>query len=128
MGVCGAIIVYFFLQAGLITGSIFPEFRDLGIEIFNWPSGAEGHREGIHNGITSSIVLPDRALALLVVWRFFRKAGPNRLGFDEKNAYGRDQKVRKNRRLRERSQGFERHEIIPALANPAEIARTLECF
>lgn len=88
VGMCGALIVYFFLQSGLVTGSIFPEFRDLGIEIFSWPNPPQGQGTDLRNGITTHILLADKALALLVIWSFLagfsERLVPNILASTEK--------------------------------------------
>ncbi|MGH6836118.1 MAG: hypothetical protein ACREC9_11325 [Methylocella sp.] len=67
-GMCGAVIVCFFLRSGFIEGSVFPDFTNL--------------------GITGSVVLPNKALALLVVWSFLagfsERLVPNILASTEK--------------------------------------------
>jgi len=70
VGMCGAVIVYFFLQSGIISGSVIPDFHDVGIHSFTWPGTVQGHSDSSDNPIMWCIVLPDRALALLVVWCF----------------------------------------------------------
>jgi hypothetical protein len=50
IGTCGALIAYFFLQSGLVTGNMVPEFRE------------------ITNGV---VCVSDRkSLALLIIWSF----------------------------------------------------------
>lgn len=63
VGMCGALIVYFFLQAGLLAGSLFPDFEDLGLTANEWP---RDKGKGFH----WLLILPNRQLALLVVWSF----------------------------------------------------------
>lgn len=96
VGMCGALIVYFFLQSGLITGSVFPDFGDLGIHSVNWTGTAQDHGDISHNGITWYIVLPDKALALLVVWSFLagfsERLVPNILASTEKRLTDATQK------------------------------------
>ena len=60
IGILGALVVYFFLQSGLVEGNVFPKFRELGLEAIspggdNWPT---------------RFMLPSRGLALLIVWSF----------------------------------------------------------
>jgi hypothetical protein len=70
VGMCGAVIVYFFLQSGIISGSVIPNFHKVGIDSFIWPGTMQGHSVSLEKPIMLCIVLPDRALALLVVWSF----------------------------------------------------------
>ena len=61
IGVLGALVVYFFLQSGLVEGSVFPKFKDLTLNTFNqadeprWPT---------------RLILPSLNLALLIMWSF----------------------------------------------------------
>jgi hypothetical protein len=50
IGVCGALIVYFFLQSGLVAGDLFPKFGET------------------TNGVAS--VSDGKSLALLIIWSF----------------------------------------------------------
>jgi hypothetical protein len=50
IGMCGALIVYFFLQSGLVTGNVFPEFRE------------------VTDGVVS--VSDRKSRALLIIWSF----------------------------------------------------------
>ncbi len=62
VGMGGALIVYFFLQSGMVSGSLFPNFDDFGVHE-RWISMNDG-QHGIH------LFQPSSALALLVVWSF----------------------------------------------------------
>jgi hypothetical protein len=63
VGVLGSLVVYFFLQSGLVEGSVFPKFNDLSVNIMQlggpravkWPA---------------TIMLPSVSLALLIMWSF----------------------------------------------------------
>jgi hypothetical protein len=63
IGIVGAFIVYFFLQSGLITGSVFPTFNDLTMKVTPLATdvGARWPKE---------LVFPSANLALLIVWSF----------------------------------------------------------
>jgi hypothetical protein len=68
---CAAPLLYiFFLQSGIISGSVIPNFHEVGIDSFIWPGTMQGHSVSLEKPIMLCIVLPDRALALLVVWSF----------------------------------------------------------
>src|SRR5262249_3082766 len=60
VGVCGALIVYFFLQSGIVNGALFPEFPKIAIEWVQPPDGA----------LPMIFVSPSKALALLTFWCF----------------------------------------------------------
>ena len=62
VGMGGALIVYFFLQSGMVSGSLFPNFDDFGVHE-RWISMNDG-QHGIY------LFQPSSALALLVVWSF----------------------------------------------------------
>lgn len=89
VGMCGALIVYFFLQSGLIDGSVFPKFTNLGITQDKWPP------EKV-SGIPWLIILPDKDLSLLVVWSFLagfsERLVPNILASTEKTLSDATQK------------------------------------
>jgi hypothetical protein len=60
IGVLGALVVYFFLQSGLVDGKLFPKFGELTMfmqdqPVAKWPT---------------KLVLPTGDLALLVMWAF----------------------------------------------------------
>jgi hypothetical protein len=63
IGVVGALVVYFFLQSGLVQGSVFPKFNELSVDLLQlggpravkWPT---------------TIMLPSVSLALLIMWSF----------------------------------------------------------
>jgi len=82
VGMCGALIVYFFLQSGLVQGSVFPDFDALGIDKWSWP------KDGTSPGVHWFIVVPNQSLSLLVVWSFIagfsERLVPNILASTEK--------------------------------------------
>lgn len=66
VGMIGAVIVFFFLKSGVIGGSLFPTFSDIGIEKF--PSS---EKKTTGNLVTAlNLYYPTKDLALLVVWSF----------------------------------------------------------
>jgi hypothetical protein len=62
VGMGGALIVYFFLQSGMVNGGLFPKFEDFGV--------SEGWSAGPHSEFSVHLFQPTSALALLVVWSF----------------------------------------------------------
>jgi hypothetical protein len=68
VGVCGALIVYFFLRSGIAEGALFPAFDQIKIELVN-----------VHgdDAVHMAYVMPSKSLALLTFWCFLA-------GFSEK--------------------------------------------
>ena len=69
VGMCGALIVFFFLQSGIVQGNLFPNFQQLGLAERLVPT------MDMPNGTTKVVanllsILPSPALALLFVWCF----------------------------------------------------------
>jgi len=69
VGMTGAVIVSFFLQAGVLSGGLFPAFPSIGLQVTDFPSSQQV-------GATTQdfarfhLILPDKDLALLIVWSF----------------------------------------------------------
>jgi hypothetical protein len=61
VGMCGALILYYFFHSGLIDGSIFPHVDKLAVRVF--PATEAGALE-------MAFTAPSRDLALLTVWCF----------------------------------------------------------
>jgi hypothetical protein len=63
IGILGALVVYFFLQSGLVQGSVFPKFEELGMKLISL---------GGSSGVMwpAKLLLPSHALALLITWSF----------------------------------------------------------
>lgn len=61
VGVCGALIMYFFLRSGIAAGALFPEFDQVKIEFVNVPGGS---------AVPMTFVMPSKSLALLTFWCF----------------------------------------------------------
>jgi hypothetical protein len=63
IGVLGALVVYFFLQSGLVEGSVFPKFTDLSLHM---------QTADVKGGVKwpGQLLLPSSALALLIMWSF----------------------------------------------------------
>ncbi len=61
VGVCGALIVYFFLRSGIAKGALFPIFDKISIEFVVVPGGS---------AVPMTFVMPSESLALLTFWCF----------------------------------------------------------
>jgi hypothetical protein len=61
VGMCGALIVYFFLRSGIAEGALFPKFSDLRIEFVSVSDPA---------AVQMTFVMPSPALAMLTFWCF----------------------------------------------------------
>jgi DUF2934 family protein len=65
VGMSGAVVVYCLLQSGVVLGGgLFPKLRELGLEQIRFPITHSA------NIVPLRLILPNRALALLVVWCF----------------------------------------------------------
>jgi hypothetical protein len=62
VGMCGALIVYFFLRSGIAEGALFPKFDQVRIEFVNVPDGG--------SAVPMTFVMPSQSLALLTFWCF----------------------------------------------------------
>jgi hypothetical protein len=60
IGIVGAVVVYFFLQSGLVEGSVFPKFDQLAMKSISFASSAERW--------PTTLLLPSSSLALLIMW------------------------------------------------------------
>jgi hypothetical protein len=70
VGMGGALIVYFFLQSGMVNGSLFPNFDDFGVHV-GWTGMKEVLKDGqLAPAFSVHLFQPSPALALLVVWSF----------------------------------------------------------
>ena len=70
VGMCGALVVFFFLRSGIVEGSLFPNFAKLGLNDTKVPL-----REALAgNQLTAvqelRLILPSKELALLAIWCF----------------------------------------------------------
>jgi hypothetical protein len=61
VGMCGALVVYFFLRSEFVSGPLFPVFEDVSIRFVS-VSGADS--------VPMTFVMPSKALALLTFWCF----------------------------------------------------------
>jgi hypothetical protein len=61
VGVCGALIIYFFLRSDFVSGPLFPVFEEVAIRYV---------RIDPANAIGMVFVMPSKALALLTFWCF----------------------------------------------------------
>jgi hypothetical protein len=62
VGVCGALIVYFFLRSGMAAGALFPNFAEVRIDFVQVPDG--------QGSVPMTFVMPSTSLALLTFWCF----------------------------------------------------------
>jgi hypothetical protein len=67
VGMTGSVIVYFFLQSGVISGGLFPKFDEIGILRASFPR-ADGTEPDTQ--FVLQLLYPSSSLALLVVWSF----------------------------------------------------------
>ena len=58
VGMCGAVVIYFFFKSGLIDGALFPKFEKIAMEWIKVPDES------------MTFVVPSKDLALLTVWCF----------------------------------------------------------
>lgn len=61
VGMCGALVVYFFLRSGIAAGALFPDFDDVKIVLVKVADA---------DSIRMTFVMPSEALALLTFWSF----------------------------------------------------------
>ena len=73
VGVCGALIIYFFLRSGIAEGALFPTFNEIKIELVQIPN-IDINGKG---AVPMTFVMPSKSLALLTFWCFLA-------GFSEK--------------------------------------------
>lgn len=73
VGMTGAVVVYYFLLAGVIEGALFPKFSEIGLEQLYFPPSAEAAEAtpgDPRRPVPLRLILPNTHLALLVVWSF----------------------------------------------------------
>ena len=66
VGMCGAVVLYFFLQSGILGGELFPKYGEIALKLYELPGSDETKKSLIPIGL----VFPTPALALHVVWSF----------------------------------------------------------
>lgn len=64
VGMGGALIVYFFIQSGLVGGGLFPNFEQMGVSQIWYPKDPDPNIHRFH------LIQPSVGLALLIVWSF----------------------------------------------------------
>jgi hypothetical protein len=79
VGMCGAVVVFFFLKSGLVGGGLFPDFNLLGFDYSGY-SGYTPHTApnqtveqmmaGLKDPDTIRTIEPSQSLALLAMWSF----------------------------------------------------------
>ena len=65
IGVLGALVVFFFLQSGLVQGKVFPNFSELSMTSVHFSSAV-----GEQLRWPTRLLLPSADLALLIMWSF----------------------------------------------------------
>jgi hypothetical protein len=70
VGMTGAVIVYYFLQSGVLTGSFFPKFEEIGIAQLHFRDASDTLGDMPNTAVPLRLILPNTQLALLVVWSF----------------------------------------------------------
>jgi hypothetical protein len=73
VGMTGAVIVYYFLQSGVIGGSLFPKFHEIAmiqLSFSETPNMSLSGNPTTSNVVPLRLILPNTQLALLVVWSF----------------------------------------------------------
>jgi hypothetical protein len=77
VGMTGAVILFFFLQSGIVTGTLLPKFAEISVQYGMYPSPPPNSDE--HSQPSPSkpdankvihLIFPNINLALLVVWSF----------------------------------------------------------
>jgi hypothetical protein len=73
VGMTGAVIVYYFLQSGVIGGGLFPKFHEIAMIQMSFSEISSASPLGNANALNVvplRLILPNTQLALLVVWSF----------------------------------------------------------
>jgi hypothetical protein len=73
VGTIGAVIVFFFLKAGIVSGTLFPDFSQIGVEGFKFPAPLPGETADYalrDAPVSFRLYYPSKSWALLVVWCF----------------------------------------------------------
>lgn len=71
VGMCGALVVFFFLRSGIVDGSLFPNFAKLGLNDSSVPmQEAAGMGSPTEPIPQLRLILPSQQLALLAIWCF----------------------------------------------------------
>jgi hypothetical protein len=73
VGVCGAVVVFFFLRSGVIEGSVFPDFTKLGFDYIDYSAFTSQSNGGPNMAKATDImhtIEPSASLALLAMWSF----------------------------------------------------------
>jgi hypothetical protein len=71
VGMCGALVVFFFLKSGLVGGGIFPDFSKFGFDLSDFPAFDDPEKAakfGLEKIMRT--VEPNKDLALLAMWSF----------------------------------------------------------
>jgi hypothetical protein len=68
VGVCGALIMYFFLRSGIVEGALFPVFNGIKLQLIEVPFKGDGTAPAL--SVPMTFVMPSKDLALLTFWCF----------------------------------------------------------
>ena len=70
VGMCGALVVFFFLKSGLIGGGMFPDFTKLGFDFKDYPAVVDDADKAKLAANIMRTIEPSQNLALLAMWSF----------------------------------------------------------
>jgi hypothetical protein len=73
VGICGALVVFFFLRSGVIQGSVFPDFTRLGFDYIDYSAflgQIKASPDQMPNPAVMHTIEPSASLALLAMWSF----------------------------------------------------------
>jgi hypothetical protein len=72
VGICGAVVVFFFLRSGLVGGGLFPDFSRLGFDyqVYSAFSTHPKPPTDIPAAAMMNTIEPSQSLALLAMWSF----------------------------------------------------------
>lgn len=83
VGMCGALVVFFFLQSGIVSGSLFPNFAEVGFKQVQVDLVPKTEKAGVDEPPVPGepvppeprspsllLILPTPSLALLIIWCF----------------------------------------------------------
>jgi hypothetical protein len=73
VGMCGAVVVFFFLRSGLLAGGVFPDFTKLGFDYHTYSAlmlQSTGGPDTVKATDIMHTIEPSQSLALLAMWSF----------------------------------------------------------
>jgi len=70
VGMSGALFLFFFLKSGLISGGMFPDFGNMGLEKIDFQTNMKAITSQDQKKEYMRVVVPSSGVALLAVWSF----------------------------------------------------------